>query len=118
MVLLAGCATMDGGAPVVDATPQPCDVTVTFGSFAMGVDQDLKARIQGVITAETGVRDVEERRWGREGESDLCIHAPAPVADSLYTRIADLIPATSERAPTSVLHRDGRRKASAWSNAR
>lgn len=110
-LLLAGCAATPP-APADDG-PRPCDVTVSFGSYAMGVDHDLKARILALVASDRSVEDSEERRWGREGESDLCIHAPAPgAADRLFDQIAALIPATSDRAPTTVTHRDGRSDAS------
>lgn len=86
-----------------------CDVTVNFGSYAMGVDHELKTRIQALLEADAGVEDVEETRWGREGESTLCIHAPGRgVADRLFNQIAEMIPDQSDRAPTTVTHRDGR----------
>lgn len=85
----------------------------------MGVDSGLKARIGALVAADTGVENSEERRWGREGESDLCIHAPAPgAADRLYDRIAALIPEHSQRAPTSVTHRDGRSRAATMPEGR
>lgn len=110
-LLLAGCAATPS-APADDG-PRPCDVTVSFGSYAMGVDHDLKARILALVASDRGVEGSEERRWGREGESDLCIYAPGPgAADRLFDQIAAQIPETSSRAPTTVSHRDGRRDAS------
>lgn len=113
-------------APVVDPELgydadglRVCDVTVSFGSYAMGVDSDLKARILALVDREVGLDNTEERPWGREGESNLCIHAPRPgQADRLFDQIAALIPSTSERAPTTVTHRDGRTDQSTWPDAR
>ncbi|WP_282009788.1 hypothetical protein [Brevundimonas aveniformis] len=97
-----------------------CDLTVSFGSYAMGVDQELKSRILTLVAQEPGLDNTEERPWGREGESNLCIHAPRPgQADRLYDQIAEMIPTYSERAPTTVTHRDGRSEASVmppWRN--
>ena len=110
-LLLAGCATAP--ATPADSDPQACHVTVSFGSYAMGVDAELKTDILAVINADPGVMNVEETRWGREGEFDLCIHAPGRgIADRLYNQIADLIPEYSDRAPTTVTHIDGRTDAS------
>ena len=110
-LLLAGCATDQ--AVTHPVTPGVCHVEVSFGSYAMGVDGELKAQIQAVIEADDDVLDVNETRWGREGESTLCISTLGmPAADRLYDEIAALIPDFSVRAPTSVTHIDGRTHAS------
>ena len=113
VLLLAGCAATP--PPLAD-TPEAssaCDVEVSFGSYAMGVDGDLKTRILAVIASADGVESSDERRWGREGESTVCIQtASARAADRLFNDIAALIPETSPRAPTTVTHRDGRSRAS------
>ena len=113
-LLLAGCATADQ-AVTHPVTPGVCHVEVSFGSYAMGVDGDLKTRIQAVITGDEDVLGVEESRWGREGESTLCISTLGmPAADRLYSEIAALIPEHSDRAPTTVSHLDGRSEGSTW----
>lgn len=106
---LAGCGTMEPSA-----VREGCDVKVDFGSYAMGVDQELKARVVAYVDESEDVADVTETRWGREGESTLCVQAASSTGiDRVYGRIAALIPARSERAPTTVTHRDGRVKSSA-----
>jgi hypothetical protein len=114
VLALAGCAPMDDPDLGYDADGlRICDLTVSFGSYAMGVDHELKARILALVAQDPGLENTEERPWGREGESDLCIHAPRPgQADRLYDRIAEMIPTYSGRAPTTVTHRDGRSDAS------
>lgn len=107
--LLAGCATAVPSDPVTVGTG--CDVEVSFGSYAMGVDQDLKARIVGVVSGNADVAGSVETPWGREGESTLCIMADAGATDRLYDRIVGLLPRYSERAPTTVTHADGRSRA-------
>ena len=117
LLLAAACAPVAPSGPISDVQ-RACDVTVSFGSYAMGVDHELKTRILILVDQAVGLDNMEERRWGREGESDLCIHAPAPgAADRLFEQIAALIPATSDRAPTTVTHRDGRRDQSTWPDA-
>ncbi|MBN8553685.1 MAG: hypothetical protein J0L52_12420 [Caulobacterales bacterium] len=107
-LVLSACAPVTPIDPAEDGTVV-CDITVSFGSYAMGVDHELKTRIQALVAADGGVDDTEERPWGREGESNLCIQASSPVhADRLFNQIAAMIPETSERAPTTVTHRDGR----------
>lgn len=96
------------------ATTEGCDLEVTFGSYAMGVDHTLKTEIQNRIDGEAGVASIEERPWGREGESTICVRTfDARGADRLYEAIAAMIPERSERAPTTVTHRDGRSQGSA-----
>lgn len=111
-ILLAGCA---GGPTVAESGFDGCDLEVTFGSYAMGVDQALKVEIQNRIDGEAAVSSIEESWWGREGESTICINTfDAVGADRLYVAIAAMIPEYSERAPTTVTHRDGRSQGSAW----
>jgi hypothetical protein len=113
-LLLAGCATTHQ-AVTHPVTPGVCHVEVSFGSYAMGVDGELKARIQAVVEADEDVLDVEETRWGREGESTLCISTLGmPAADRLYAEIATLIPERSARAPTTISHLDGRSHGSTY----
>lgn len=114
-ILLAGCAA--GGMSAPDELPMevdPCDVEIQFGSFAMGIDQDLRARVVAMVEAEPDATS-EEAHWGREGESTICVMtSDARVTDRLYVAIAAMIPEHSERAPTTVTHRDGRSRASTW----
>lgn len=112
-LLLAGCAA--DRAMTHPVTPGVCHVEVSFGSYAMGVDHDLRTRILAVIEAEDDVLDVQEQRWGREGESTLCVSTLGmPAADDLYATIAAMIPQHSDRAPTTVSHLDGRSHGSTW----
>ncbi|MGV8929472.1 MAG: hypothetical protein ACOH1E_06955 [Brevundimonas sp.] len=107
-LLLAACA---GPRHTLQPTIELCDVEIVFGSYAMGVDQALKASILRTVRSNADVAEWSEVRWGREGESTVCVHSPnESAADRLYDRIAVQIPTYSDRAPTSVVHIDGRRK--------
>jgi len=112
-VLLVGCAPVE--APVTErVTPGVCHVTVTFASYGTGADGALRDQVLALIQAEPGVTDVQDSRWGREGESTLCVSTLGEVAtDRLYDAIVAVIPATSGRGPTTVEHIDGRSRASA-----
>ncbi len=119
-VALAACQTVTTPGLEGPAQPEPavtpgCDVEVVFGSYAGGADQALRLRVRGLLESERGAR-FTERPWGREGESTFCVQADAAVADRLYVTIARWIPDSSRQAPTSVAHRDGRRRAAAWPN--
>ena len=99
------------------ATPaaSACDVEVSFGSFGQGVDTALREQVLAVTTANPDVTRSTEDRWGREGETTLCLTVKdAASADRLYGSIAALLPSTSTRAPTTVRHRDGRSRAVAY----
>lgn len=90
-----------------------CDVTVSFGSYGMGVDQELKARVLAFVEDGSDAAAWPEDTWGREGESSLCILTDTVAATNrLYDGIVALIPPYSTRAPTMVTHIDGRTHAS------
>ena len=109
VVLLVGACA--GRSHTLQPFLEQCDVEIVFGSYAMGVDQELKSRILRTVSNDSDVAEWNERSWGREGESTVCVHSPSEAAtDRLYDRLAALIPAHSDRAPTSVEHIDGRRK--------
>lgn len=108
-LLLVGCAPRVADEAVVGSG---CDVEVRFGSYAMGVDQELKTRIIQVVDGNPDVESWVSTPWGREGESTLCIVTDtAAASDRVYDRIVDLMPQYSERAPTTVTHADGRSRA-------
>ena len=113
--LAASPASPEAAAPT-SASPTECDVEVTFGSACCGVDSDLRAKILAVTSADPDVAESSEKRWGREGESTLCLKMSDPAAaDRLYGAIANQLPPTSAKAPTTVRNRDGRSRATAYS---
>ena len=88
-----------------------CEVEVRFGSYAMGVDRELKDSVLQLVREDSGVLSSTESPWGREGESTLCVHTDnARTADRVYEGIVALLPPHSDRAPTTVIHADGRRR--------
>ncbi|HEY0926220.1 hypothetical protein [Brevundimonas sp.] len=104
--------------PAPPATPAVCDIEVTFGSYGGGVDGDLREAVSALTRNDPGVIEAENKPWGREGESTLCIRTKDEVtANRIYGTIAAQIPQTSTRAPTSVRHRDGRSRASTYPTA-
>lgn len=109
LLLLGGCATSAG----TDASAgSNCDVTVSFGSYAMGIDGELRTRVLQLVREDSGVFSSDETPWGREGESTLCVKTDnAGAADRVYNRIVGLLPRYSDQAPTTVTHRDGRTRA-------
>ena len=119
LVLLLGACTSvpaDTGGERMLTLKHGCDVTVSFGSYGMVVDQELKARVLSFVEDGSDAGAWPENSWGREGESSLCILTDTVAAtDRLYDGIVALIPRYSARAPTMVTHIDGRSHASRMS---
>jgi hypothetical protein len=78
-----------------------CDLTVSFGSYAMGIDKPALAAVRSLL-ADRAVRTVEERRWGMEGEMNLCVRTRQPAdAELLLRRIRAVLPA-APRGPITA----------------
>jgi hypothetical protein len=106
-ILAATFAALLMGVPAAGASPQdrataPCPLSVTFGSYAMGIDSGTYARVDRLLARDRGVRNVDRSRWGREGEVTLCVTTRTR-ADSrrLFTRIKALFP-RKPRGPLTV----------------
>ena len=89
-------------------TPR-CAVRVQFGSYAMGIDRVALERVQAVLKRTRGVRTVAAQRWGREGETTLCV-ATRRTSDvrRVFGRITAALPRTP-RGPILVEGRGGLR---------
>jgi hypothetical protein len=111
-------ASAEPAAETTSAAQTVCDIEVTFGSYGGGVDSGLREAVLALTRNNPGVTEAENKPWGREGESTLCIRTKDDVtANRLYGAIAAQIPQTSTRAPTSVRHRDGRSRTSTYPTA-
>lgn len=80
-----------------------CDVTVSFGSVCCGIDQSTRTRITEYVAADRRVAGTSERRWGREGEIDLCITARSD-PDGLAGDLTAMVPVRSEGSSTGTTH--------------
>lgn len=101
--------------PAAAATTAACDVEVSFGSYGAGTDRALHDSILSLTRGNADVVTAEETPWGREGETTLCLHAKDDAAaNRIYGAIAAQIPQTGAKAPTTVRHRDGRSRATAY----
>jgi hypothetical protein len=109
--LVASLLLLDACAPTsVPATPEPtrCDLTISFGSYAMGIDRPALHAVRAIL-ADRAVRSVEERNPGREGEIDLCARTGRPAdARRLFDRIRAVLPA-EPRGPITVRTASGMR---------
>ncbi len=109
----AGPAPADLPQEVPVVVKTGCDVTVSFGSYGMGVDRGLKYGILSFVSSDEEATAGPERRWGREGESTVCIMTDSAAArERIYDGIVARIPDYSPIAPTTVTHIDGRTHAS------
>lgn len=93
------------GAP---AAPE-CGVRVEFASYAMGIDRAAFDRVRALLKRDGGVRGVEVQRWGREGETNLCVQLRRPSdARRVFGRVKTVLPA-KPRGPIKVEARGGLR---------
>ena len=100
------------GAGAQAATPAPptpgCDLMISFGSYAMGIDRPALAAVRRIL-ADRAVRSVEQVHGGREGETALCADTRRPAdAIRLFKRIRAILPA-APRGPITVRTASGLR---------
>ena len=92
------------------AVPGKCDVTVSFGSYAMGIDRPTFDKVERLLVRDRRVAKSDQQRWGREGEVTICAKARrrADIAP-LFHRIKALFPrdprSCTKRSPRSSRHR-------------
>lgn len=79
-----------------------CPLKVSFGSYAMGIDQGALKSVDRLLSRDRGVRNVDRQRWGREGEITLCARTRTKAdARRLFVRVKRLFPA-KPRGPLTV----------------
>ncbi len=100
---LTACAA----APVAEARPGRCDVTVKFASYGAGIDRPLADRVAAAVKTDRDVAGSQRKPWGREGEYDLCLTVKAGKAKAVYERYRAMLPAKNLQAPTSIEGPDG-----------
>lgn len=94
-------------SPAPAETPGACDLTIGFGSYAMGIDRGAFQSVEARLAADPAVTGVEPRGWGREGEVDLCVATrTARDAERLHRDILGSLPA-DPRGPISLATRSG-----------
>ena len=97
------------GEPVqVDRIRPDCPLTISFGSYAMGIDSGTYDRVLRMLKNDRGVFRIEVRAWGREGEKTVCAVTRSSIdARRLFARVKALFP-RKPRGPLSVLLHGGR----------
>lgn len=98
------CAAGESAAREETVVPRTarCGVTVSFGSYAMGIDRPAAAEVDRIVAGDAGVTSVTREGAGREGEYALCIETRSPeAAQRLFERIRAVLPA-DPRGPIRV----------------
>lgn len=97
VALAAPASAFAQGAPAAQ-----CGVRVQFASYAMGIDRGAFDRVQALLKRDSRVRGVELQRWGREGETNLCVQLRRTRdARAVFTRVKKALPARP-RGPITV----------------
>lgn len=88
---------------------RPCPVVVSFGSYAMGIDQAALRKARAYAARSRTVRIVSETPWGREGERTLCLDARGrKEANRAFEDLRAMIRASARTGPTTVATAAGR----------
>ena len=89
--------------------PEVCDVSVSFGSYAMGIDQGSYRKTRAYAARSRTIRLVSETPWGREGERTLCFDARTrKAAGRAFDDLRAMIRAGARTGPTTVATASGR----------
>lgn len=100
----AHAATRDRTVAIVPVTeaPRDCPLTVSFGSYAMGIDGAAFERVSRLLTHDRRVSRIEHYRWGREGEVTLCARTRTRAdAGRLFRDVRAMLP-KKPRGPVTV----------------
>lgn len=108
----AAIAAVATASPAVAQAPgaEGCSVSVSFGSYAMGIDRAAFDRIERYTRANKRlIKAVDVTAWGREGERTVCISTRSKAArTAVFRDIRSLIKGKARTGPTTVATSDGR----------
>lgn len=108
--LLAAALALTVLAPgVASATSPACDVSVQFGSYAMGIDGRAFDRVQRYVARHPRlIRTSSVTSWGREGEKTVCLTTTSRRGmTTVFRDVRDLV-GNGQRGPVEVRTLDGR----------
>lgn len=92
----------------VDEIRADCPLSVSFGSYAMGIDTRTYDATLKLFSRDRSVLRIEQRNWGREGERTLCaVTRKSADARQLFTKVKALFP-RKPRGPLTVTLAGGR----------
>lgn len=93
-----------GQGPVRGVAPgdENCDVTVVFGSYAMGIDRESFQRVEAYLKRRPNVR-YTATNWGREGEQTVCVDTRNKTQTrKVYSDLRGILPRVSRRGPVEL----------------
>ena len=108
--LLAASLALTLLAPVAAHASAPaCDVSVQFGSYAMGIDGRSFDRVQRYVARHPRLIVTSSvTSWGREGEKTVCLTTRTrPATATVFRDIRSLV-GKGQRGPVEVRTLDGR----------
>ena len=113
--LAAACATVpadaaqpEGGRPSIAPGDENCDVTVVFGSYAMGIDSQTFAKVDAYLKRRAPAVTANTTSWGREGERTICVTTRNSKATrKVFTDIRNMAPRVARRGPVEIRSRFG-----------
>lgn len=108
--LLAAAFALTLLAPAAaHATGPACDVSVQFGSYAMGIDGRSFDKVQRYVARHPRlVTTASVTRWGREGEKTVCLTTTSRRGmTTVFRDIRELV-GRGQRGPVEVRTLDGR----------
>ena len=110
LTLMAGCASASE-APDTETASGGCDITVAFGSYAMGIDGQAADDVEAYVSGHPGLVTASQwTRWGREGEKTACLTtASADATRSVFSALRALLPDVARRGPVTLESRLGQR---------
>lgn len=100
----AFAVTPEGGRPVTGVAPgdENCDVTVVFGSYAMGIDGESFRKVEAYLKRRPNVR-YTATAWGREGEKTVCVDTKNKAQTRrVYSDLRGMLPRVSRRGPVTI----------------
>lgn len=110
LALISGCASASG-SPDSEPAPGGCDVTVAFGSYAMGIDGQAADDVEAYVSGHPAlVTQSQWTRWGREGERTVCLTTASTEATrTVFISLRALLPEVARRGPVTLETRLGQR---------
>lgn len=79
-----------------------CDVSVTFGSYATGIDRRAAAAVERLLGADPAVAQLGRSPFGIEGEYRLCVGTPSSTAAAQLFERLKLVLAQPVTAPVTL----------------
>ncbi len=108
--LLAAALALTVLAPgAASATSPACDVSVQFGSYAMGIDGQAFDRVQRYVARHPRLISTSSvTSWGREGEKTVCLTTTSRRGMTTVFRDVRGLVGNGQRGPVEVRTLDGR----------